>query len=341
MSANAQRDFLVARETLDSCPNCGGTDLRVWRKSYDRLHRVSRQEFVYSRCLRCDLVFLSSRPFETDAHKFYPSDYGPYQTSGSRREAVAPSAKSSLGFIKGPLLKAVRALNAAALRLSRNTLREELRAFYRPPREGALLLDFGCGTDAFLNQARAQGWNTLGIDVSSHAIEQVRRSGHQALVMSPSVWEEVEDESLDLVRMNHVLEHLYDPKQVLSAFRSKMRPGAGLHIALPNPDSFTSRLFRSRWFALDCPRHVILYPPAALKKLLEAAGFSDVQIRQETVTKDFSRSVGYLLHDFGWIGHEEVKQMMHKQGLAELLITPASVAAACGAADRFHVFARK
>ena len=114
MSANAQNDFLVAPETVESCPNCGGTDLRVWRKSYDRLHRVSRQEFVYSRCLRCDLVFLSSRPFETDAHKFYPSDYGPYQSSGSQRQAVGPYAKSSLGFIKGPLLKAVRALNTGA-----------------------------------------------------------------------------------------------------------------------------------------------------------------------------------------------------------------------------------
>ena len=49
--------------------------------------------------------------------------------------------------------------------------------------------------------------------------------------MSPHVWDEVADESLDLVRLNHVLEHLYNPKDALRALRVKMNPGARLHIA--------------------------------------------------------------------------------------------------------------
>lgn len=340
MSANGQGDFFVAAEILDRCPNCGGRDLRVWRKGYDRLYRVNRQEFTYSKCRRCHVVFLSSRPAETEAHKFYPSDYGPYQPAGSS-ETQAPQQQPAFRLLKRTLLKAVHGLNKAAVRLLPDTLAAELQKFYRPEREGATLLDFGCGTDDFLNHARDQGWNTLGMDVSLQTIERVRRSGHRALLVSPSVWNEVEDESLDLVRMNHVLEHLYNPSEVLAAIRLKMRPGAKFHIALPNPASFTSRLFRSRWFPLDCPRHVILYSPAVLEKRLAEAGFSDVRVWHETITKDFARSLGYVLHDHGWIGHDEVKQMMHRQGLAELLFTPARVAAAWGAADRFHVFVRK
>jgi SAM-dependent methyltransferase len=345
MSTNGENGFYVACETLDRCPICGGMDLRVWRKGYDRLYRMSLQEFTYSRCLRCDVVFLSSRPAESDAHKFYPIDYGPYQPLGARvgskDAAPASNRKPAVQFMKRALLKAVRGLNKAAVRLSPDIFPDEFRKFYRPERKGARLLDFGCGSDAFLNQARHQGWDTLGMDFSPRTIEQVRRSGHQALLMSPAIWDEVENESIDLVRMNHVLEHLYNPRGVLASIRSKMKVGAKLHIALPNPYSFTSRLFRSRWFPLDCPRHVVLYSPAVLMRLLEELDFSDLRVRHEVITKDFSRSLGYVLHDRGWIGHEEVTQMMQRQNLADLLFTFARLAAKWGAADRFHVYARK
>jgi predicted SAM-dependent methyltransferase len=291
------------------------------------------------------VVFLSARPFESDAHKFYPIDYGPYQPlaseAGRKAEPAAPETKRAVQFLKSVLQKALLRLNNATRRVSPDMLAQEIQEFYRPERQGAKLLDFGCGTDTFLNHARTQGWDTLGMDVSPQTIEQVRRSGHQALLMSPSVWKEIADESLDLVRMNHVLEHLYHPAETLAAVRAKMRAGAKLHIALPNPRSFASKLFRSRWWPLECPRHVILYSPAALEKVLVGMGFSGIQVRQETITKDFARSLGYLLHDCGWIEHEQIMEMISKPLLAELLFTPARIAACCGRADRFHLLARK
>lgn len=344
MNANGPIDFQVPPETLESCPNCGGTNFRLWRKAFDRSCRVSRQEFIYSRCRECDVDFLSVRPFERDAHKFYPVDYGPFQPvagSAANDTSPIPVAKPTRQWGRKALLKIVQGVNKATVRLSPDTLAEEIQEFYRPARHGAQLLDFGCGTDAFLNRARDQGWDTLGMDVSPETIERVRRSGHHGLLISPSVWEEIADESLDLVRMNHVLEHLYNPGEALAAVRSKMRAGARLHIALPNPRSFTSKVFRSRWWALECPRHVILYSPAALEKFLASAGFSGIQVRQETITKDFARSLGYLLHDFGWIEHKQIMEMIHKPLLAEFLFTPARIAACCGGADRFHLFARK
>lgn len=345
VSAHAQTDLLVAPETLENCPNCGGTDFRVWRKAYDRSCRVSRQEFTYSICRECDVVFLSSRPFESDAHKFYPVDYGPYQPAGTRahetKELAVLERKLAFPFIKRALRKLVLGLNSATRRWSPDTLPADIQKFYLPEHERARLLDFGCGTDSFLNHARDQGWATLGMDVSPQTINQVRRSGHEALLISPCVWKEVRENSLDLVRMNHVLEHLYDPGETLAAVRSKMRAGAKLHIAVPNAQSFASKLFRSRWWPLECPRHVILFSPAALKKFVAGAGFSGIEVRQETITKDFVRSVGYLLHDCGWIEHEEIMEMIHRPLLGELLYTPARIAALCGRADRFHLFARK
>jgi SAM-dependent methyltransferase len=232
-------------------------------------------------------------------------------------------------------------LNAATDRFFPDPLAADLHNFYPRQEREKQLLDFGCGSDIFLNQARDLGWDTIGIDFSPIAVEQVRRSGHKAILASPAMWQEIEDESLDLVRMNHVLEHLYDGREVLAAIRSKMKAGARLHIAVPNPNGVTSRLFRS-WAALVSePRHVILYPPRVLASLLAQVGFSQVRVCHETVAKDFLRSLGLLWHERGWIRHEEIDQMKQRKGLAELLFTPARLAACVGVADRIHAFVRK
>src|SRR5687768_3305161 len=78
-----QIDPRVAFETLNHCPICGGGSLREWRRGYDRAFRVTLQEFIYSICLHCDVIFLSTRPTESEAHRLYPSHYGPYQPAAS------------------------------------------------------------------------------------------------------------------------------------------------------------------------------------------------------------------------------------------------------------------
>lgn len=338
-------DFHVRTERLEACPNCGGGRLAVWRRGGDRLHGLSRQEFVYSRCKDCSLVFLSLRPSEEEVSKFYPENYDPHQ--GASGAAAAPEVRSPrgrrwLGRLSNRLLsRSLKVVNRGVDRLLPDTFDRDFWGLYSPPHRGAKFLDFGCGSDMLLNWARAQGWDTIGMDFAEKSVELVRRSGHRGLLLSGDAWGEIEDGSLDFIRMNHVLEHLYRPAETLSAFRAKMRPGATLHIGVPNPDSVTSQLFRSRWLGLDCPRHVMLYSPAMLRKLLSEMGFSVFAVLHETVTKDAARSLGYLMSDRGWIERDEVKAMMYEQGLADLLHTPARLATLLGRADRFHVFARK
>lgn len=344
-TASPTHDLHVRTERLESCPNCGGAGLAPWRRGFDRLHGLSRQEFVYSRCKGCGLIFLSLRPSEDEVSKFYPENYGPYQgASGAAApaEVRSPRGRRLLGRLSNRLLsRSLGAVNRGVDRLFPDTFAEEFRRLYLPPHEGAKLLDFGCGSDVLLNWAREQGWDTTGMDFAENSVEQVRRSGHRGLLLSGEVWGEIEDESLDFVRMNHVLEHLYHPREVLAALKSKMKPGATLHVGVPNPDSLTSKVFRSRWWGLECPRHVILYSPTMLRKLLSEMGFHVHTVLHETLTKDCARSLGYLMCDRGWIEREEVEAMVRERGLADLLHAPERLAALLGRADRFHVFARK
>jgi SAM-dependent methyltransferase len=54
-------------------------------------------------------------------------------------------------------------------------------------------------------------------------------------------------ESFDAVILNHSLEHIADPKAVLSEIRRVIRPPGSLYVAVPDASTFSDRLYR--WIA--------------------------------------------------------------------------------------------
>ena len=337
-------------EMLNCCPNCQSKSNRFWCQGHDKLYELSQQEFIYCRCQNCNLIFLALRPLETEIHNFYPKDYQPYQSKKEQNNSSNPNlSRDKLGeeeqfsrkIPQKTLLKSKELIKNALTNLFPETYQWQLQEFYQPSEAGLTLLDFGCGSELFLNSARERGWNTIGIDFSPQSVEQVRANGHQGLLMSSQVWDEIEDESLDCVRMNHVLEHLYHPHENLQAIYAKMKPGGTLHIGVPNPYSITSRIFRSSWFSLDCPRHIMLYSPTLLKKILTGMGFSEIKLLQPTITKDFLRSCGYVLYDLGLISHDEIAKMTQRRHLAALVYPLARLAATFGVSDRYDVICTK
>jgi len=73
------------------------------------------------------------------------------------------------------------------------------------------------------------------------------------------------DGTFDHLTVGHVIEHVH-------------RPVGRLWIGTPNLVSVASRLFRSRWRALEPPRHLVLFTPDSLALALREAGFSDVEL---------------------------------------------------------------
>jgi 2-polyprenyl-3-methyl-5-hydroxy-6-metoxy-1,4-benzoquinol methylase len=327
-------DVSIAVERLQACPLCGSGAVRRWRTGYDRSHLISVRQFRYARCRDCGLRFLATRPDEADMHVFYPETY--YDAPAPSREPSATERANGQPHPKGGWLAR---LNKRVDEALPDGLPSRLWNLYGPVRLGDTLLDYGCGSDAFLNWARARGWATIGADVSERVVAGVRASGHRGLLVQPSLWSEIEDGELTVVRMNHVVEHLYRPREVLRAILPKLRPGGVLHLATPNPASVFSPLLRSRWLGLDCPRHVMLYPPPTLARFCREVGFSRVDVAHEVLAKDLARSLGYVLHDLGRVPHSGILAMADRKRLASALHVPARLAAHVGASDRFHCFA--
>jgi len=315
-------------EEVRICPICSGQRSRVWSSGKDLLMRLSSQRFEYSKCPGCGALFMSSRPVEADVAFFYSSGYQPYQNASTDEPPIGGKAQ----FIRK--LK-------AALRKARGGgwARHFPRCYHQLP-SGSLFVDFGCGAGKTLDVMKRVGHRTVGVDFSELAIRSVRQRHHQAYSVD-EFWQAFRDESADLVRMNHVVEHLYQPQAVLQGIAAKLKKGGALHIAVPNPAGISALAFRENWHGLDCPRHVILYPPETLVRLLAEAGFEHFEVRQESISKDFARSLGYWFAAKGLYNLNKVEGLMDNWVLRVLLWLPMRLCALVGHGDRYHVVCKR
>lgn len=318
----------IGTETLGRCPVCDGESIAAWCTGFDRLHDRPADRFVYSRCRTCDVLFESTRPVEEQIFKAYPSEYAPHRSPHAPSPRRRRKGSAALGRLAGRVL-------------GQPAFQDAVRGHLGSPKDGEVVLDYGCGAGKFLDQMARRGCRTIGIDFSPQVLEIVRRNGHEAYLAGEDAWRAFPDGSIDLVRMNHVVEHLYEPRAVLRTVLAKMRPQGRLHIAVPNPDGLSARLFRSMWHGLDCPRHVILYPPRTLVRLLEEVGFENVRAVAEPLSKDFVRSWGYLAYRAGLLRHARIEGLIHSGSLQLAAALPCRIAARVGMADRFQVVARR
>jgi SAM-dependent methyltransferase len=323
-------------ERVDSCPLCGATATKTWRTNCrDWQQPQITQRFEYERCTRCGACFLAVRPVASELAKVYFSGYGPYQSVPGLQPKPPPSHLAAR--VAAPPLRTV----AAALGLpSRRRLTRMVKWVYTPAAHGDTLLDYGCGTATFLEEARRRGWSTVGVDFTQEVVDAVRARGHAAFVVGDDFERGIAEGSVSCVRMNHVVEHLYEPRRVLERVRAKMQPGGRVHIATPNPGGAGSRIFGRHWWGLECPRHAVLYRPRVLRSLLVQAGFREARVVHEGSSKDLARSWGIFLYARGCIEQGQITAFADDSVRLSVAAPAAALSAMAAVADRYHVFAR-
>ncbi|KGM41069.1 hypothetical protein JY96_16165 [Aquabacterium sp. NJ1] len=204
------------------------------------------------------------------------------------------------------------------------------------------MADFGCGSGTYLVKARKMGCHAIGIDFSPNALAEVQAKGFQALPVSTATWQTLGSNQVGFFRMNHVIEHLYDPIDTLSHIFSALKPGGFLHIATPNPMGNSARKYRENWFGLDCPRHIMLLPPHTCKALLEARGFTNVRFIYDTHPKDIVRSWAYRLEDkYNWRPSQNVTGLASNIWLNYLAGRTVHIKSLTDDGDRYHITAQK
>lgn len=309
-------------ETVTWCPACGSAELKPWRTVRSTSRAEVAPPLVYVVCQGCGAAVLRDRVLERHLGALYADDYEPYVSNGPPRASRSRP-------------RAVQRLVEALLA---NPAQRACDALYAEPLGDGRLVDFGCGNPAFLTRARGLGWDPIGVDFPESVLANIRAAGFTAHSVDEAR-SVLQPASVDVIRMNHVVEHLYDPRDTLAWLRGLLRPGGVLHVAVPNPAGISARLFRQHWMGME-PRHVVLYPPRTLERLLVELGFDRVSVSYESLSKDLVRSAGFFAvrNREGAVG--EAMAWADNRVAARLLRPVASLAARLHLADRYHAFAR-
>ncbi len=109
--------------------------------------------------------------------------------------------------------------------------------------EGLTLLDYGCGRGETLRMAAERGMRPLGTDLDEECVSLSQSQGDAVLLTQPhNPLLQFGEESFDVVTCFHVLEHVGNPKRVLTALGGISRRYVVVAVpnlrALPKPRYF-------------------------------------------------------------------------------------------------------
>jgi len=115
--------------------------------------------------------------------------------------------------------------------------------YRRVPADVGRLLDIGCGGGAFGSAVkRATPCTVVGVTYSEAEAQEARTRIDHVVVADLNTFDPAALGEFDCIVCSHVLEHLLDPRQVLSRLRGCLAPGGRLVIALPNVLFWKQRL---------------------------------------------------------------------------------------------------
>lgn len=231
-----------------NCPVCLSCDHKVLYHAVDRMHGLSGV-FRYVRCNKCGHIFLNPR-LETQVIKnYYPSDYGPHQA------LTASSKETPISRYLSP--------------------QKRMESFLRKHiTEATSILDVGCGRGDFLGNLRKEtGCQCYGIDFSPNAVKTAKELYGLAVFCGQLSDAPYPDRYFDLITMWWYLEHDPYPLKTLLKCKELLRENGWLVFGVPNSRSFNAKLFRTRWFHLDAPRHLSIFSPKSIKSMMEYTGF--------------------------------------------------------------------
>lgn len=144
------------------------------------------------------------------------------------------------------------------------------RVMFLPAPRAASLLDIGCGGGDFIAMMQDLGWTVTGVETDPVAVERAQARGlnvHRGDLATA----DFDAMSFDAITIAHVVEHVHDPHRLLAECRRVLKPGGTIVITTPNSSSWGHRHFGRDWLALDPPRHLHLFNPQNMRRLLESA----------------------------------------------------------------------
>lgn len=237
---------LVKYATLQpaKCPYCKGdrTTIMQWKNGIWQLRQ----------CNECSLNFRFPKDDPRESLGFYQKKYQQENVTDLPREEditfhISDHFKS-VGRDLTTHLKTIRAVVPAGS-----------------------VLDYGCSWGYGVYQFAQAGYQAAGFEVSRPRVEYGRRVLKVDLTSDIAT---LPSRGFNMIYSAHVLEHIPDPKESLSAFQRLLKPGGKLFLYVPNCSGTQAKRLGVKWGQMINEKHVLALTAEFFHQNLPKHGFS-------------------------------------------------------------------
>lgn len=238
-----------------ACLICGEAAGQIEATGLDYIYGGSIQLSEALRCSGCGHIYLNPRPTTDSVSILYPANYASFSGKFTNKNGLIGELKQRV------MLKRVHKYLADL-----------------PP--GAKFLDLGCGDGQLLEAVKRRfpaievhglDWQ-FSPDLSSH-LKSLGIHLHESLLENA----DLTGNKFDLITMNQLIEHLWQPRECLQTIQKALAPDGLLILTTPNADGYDRKLFRSGlWGGYYFPRHLNIFDSGNLKRLIAECGFETI-----------------------------------------------------------------
>lgn len=234
-------DQCSSREFSNSngCPLCGSSQVSDFLSAPDRFHQRKRMYHLMC-CTSCGVVWLCDPPAPEEMSFHYGTEY--YQRVAAAGETCAEERWQKQ--------------------------REVISRF----KKSGDILDIGCSSGGFLGSLGDE-WRRHGIEIAPEMAERACANTGAKVFVGDALSAPFAGESFDVITSFDVLEHVYQPRELVRKVQEWLKPGGIFYVMLPNIGSLEARIFGSYWYGLELPRHLFHFSPRSLTAALESEGF--------------------------------------------------------------------
>ena len=279
-----------------ACPCCGAKDFKHWMEASDQTRRAIK--FQLRRCDSCGHVWLGDPPSPEQLGYYYSPEY---------HQAIGQSGQNDP-----------------------DRWGKQLRVISKFKTQGSVL-DIGCSAGGFLSYLKGGPWKLNGIEASAETAEKARRATGGDILAGDVMDAEFAPESFDVITCSDVMEHLYEPRAVFQRVYEWLKPGGIFYLFVPNIMSWEARVFGTRWWGLDLPRHLHHYSIDSLEALAKCANLPLMRLVTPAgcyIEQSASMVLNDMLHAMGarnanvnlggpaWFGWRSVRKVIRLTAVA-------------------------
>ncbi len=231
------------------CPVCKSNQIEEIFSAKD--YTVSGEFFSVVECKNCTLLFTQNVAEQNEIGKYYAS------------ENYISHSDTQVGLVN----KLYHSIRKKTLQAKKNLIENETGT------SKGSVLDIGCGTGAFLNTMKTNGWVTTGLEPD----ETARAKAKSLYGIAPQASHDIfnlPNNSYDAITMWHVLEHVHQLHEYVAQLKNMLTDKGKIFIAVPNYTGYDAQHYGKFWAAYDVPRHLYHFSPASMQNLVEQHGLA-------------------------------------------------------------------